>query len=62
MSQLTDPVVKAIICKVADEYDRLAARAMKRSQDESGTKPRQQQIAEMQAASISGLVALRASM
>lgn len=60
-SQLADPVVKAIICKIADEYDRLAARATQQSLEEREAKRRQEQIAEMRLGTVGGVFALRAN-
>jgi hypothetical protein len=53
--------VKAIICKIADEYDRLAARATQQSQEEREAKRRQEQIAEMRLGTVGGVFALRAN-
>jgi hypothetical protein len=37
-AQLEDPVAKAATLKIAEEYERLAARAAKREQDEQAGK------------------------
>jgi len=38
-AQLEDPVAKAAILQIAEEYERLAARAVKRESDEAAIKP-----------------------
>ena len=49
-SGIVDPVVRTIICKMADEYDRLAALAMKRLENQEETERRQQEHAAMRKA------------
>ena len=49
-SGIVDPVVRAIICKMADEYDRLAALAIKRLENQEETERRQQEHAAMRKA------------
>jgi hypothetical protein len=49
-SGIVDPVVRTIICKMADEYDRLAALAIKQLENQEETERRQQEHAAMRKA------------
>jgi hypothetical protein len=49
-SGIVDPVVRTIICKMADEYDRLAALAITRLENQEETERRQQEHAAMRKA------------
>jgi hypothetical protein len=49
-SGIVDPVVRTIICKMADEYDRLAALTMKRLENQEETERRQEEHAAMRKA------------
>ena len=49
-SGIVDPVVRTIICKMADEYDRLAALAIRRLENREETERRQQEHAAMRKA------------
>jgi hypothetical protein len=49
-SGIVDPVVRTIICKMADEYHRLAALAIKRLENQEETERKQQEHAAMRKA------------
>jgi hypothetical protein len=49
-SGIVDPVVRTIICTMADEYDRLASLAIQRLENQEETERRQQEHAAMRKA------------